>query len=384
MKRVAVLGSTGSIGKNTLEVISHFPKTFVLESISAWSNVEELARQAKLYKPRKICLGDNSKLGQLKAALGSFKKLYVGSQGLEYLAKEKQVDIVVIAITGNKALFPLLAAIDSRKQIALANKEALVMAGEIIMQRAKAKNVRIIPVDSEASAIFQCLEGNDPQNINSVYLTASGGPLNEVSKSRFHRLKKSQILNHPRWKMGKKITVDCANLMNKGFELIETHWLFGIDVERIKVLIHQQAIIHSMVEFQDGSLLAQLGITDMKLPIQYALTYPQRLRNGLRMLDFYKIKNLSFDKPNFKKFPCLGLAYQAIKDNGSAPCVLSSADEEAVNSFLNDKLQFVNINKVIEGVLKRHKVINKPTLDELLQSDSWARSQARSLIAKYT
>jgi len=281
---------------------------------------------------------------------------------------------------GSKALEPFLTAVKNGKTVAPANKEALVIAGDILMSQAKKHDATVIPVDSEQSAIFQCLNGQNRNELKKVFLTASGGPLYNLAKSKFNKLSIKQVLNHPRWKMGKKITVDSANLMNKGFEVIEAKVLFNLDISQIEVVVHPQAIIHSMVEFNDGSIIAQLGQTDMRIPIQYALTYPHRLNTGLQSMDFFELKNLTFLKPNFQKFPALQLAFDVAKKGGTLPCVLNAADEEAVDAFLNKKLKFTDIYKVVEKVIRMHKMIKKPKLKDIYQTDQWAREQAQRYI----
>jgi 1-deoxy-D-xylulose-5-phosphate reductoisomerase len=292
------------------------------------------------------------------------------------MIQDKRIDQIVLAISGSGALLPLLAAIENCKDIALANKEALVMAGTIIMNKARKKKVRIIPVDSEQSAIWQCLNGEDKNKLKNIYLTASGGPFRQTSKKDLKDISIDRVLRHPRWKMGKKISVDSATLMNKGLEVLEAMFLFNISVDKIKVLIHPEAIIHSMIEFIDGVILAQLSITDMRIPIQYAISYPERLASNLGNIDFCKIRGFHFEKPNFKKFPCLSLAYQAAKDMGTSPCVLNAANEVSVERFLNGGLDFISIPRVIEKVLSRHR--NKYTCDlrGIQEADSWARAEA--------
>jgi len=320
MKYITILGSTGSIGRNTLEVIRNFPNKFKVRSLSANSNITLLYKQIREFKPKFVCLQDEHRAAQLKSKLkNKAVKVLVGDAGLENLARDKSACDIVLAISGSSALKPLMAAIEANKTIALANKEALVMAGPIIMNKASQKRVKIIPIDSEQSAIWQCLDGEDRDKVKNIYLTASGGPLR---KSSLARVGPKDVLRHPRWKMGKKITVDSATLMNKGLEFLESIYLFNLKPKMIKILIHPQAIIHSMVEFIDGVILAQLSVTDMRIPIQYALSYPERLRSALKGLNFFKLKRLDFEKPDLKKFPCLKLAYQAARMGGTMPAVL--------------------------------------------------------------
>lgn len=380
LKRVVILGSTGSIGINALRVIERFPDEFRVEGLTAYHNVELLEEQIKKFKPAYVAIG-NKGFNYLKKRINSriTKILDVHSQ-LEELVSLKHIDIVVVAMRGSAALKPFLAALRAGKRVAPANKEALVVAGDIIMDEAKKHNAEIIPIDSEQSAIFQCLEGQERKNLSKVYLTASGGPLLDVAKKDFDRLTVEDILRHPRWKMGKKITVDSATLMNKGFEVLEAKALFGLSVSEIEVIVHPQAIIHSMVEFRDGSIMAQLGVTDMRVPIQYALTYPKRLKAPTESLDFIKLKELTFRKPDYNKFPSLALAIEVAKRGGTLPSVLNAADEEAVEAFLNKKIKFSQIYKIVEKVVRKHRVIHSPKLNQIMEADGWAREEARKVI----
>jgi len=383
MKKIAILGSTGSIGKNTLAVIRNFPKRFSVQALCAKSNIGLLYQQIREFHPKMVCVIEPLAGLKLKTKIKSCKvKIYIGKEGLDEIIKDKQIDKIVLAITGKEALFPLLKAIDYQKEIALANKEALVAAGEIIMRRAKQKNVKIIPVDSEQSAIWQCLNGQDRSKLKNIYLTASGGPFRNKKRKELKDVSIRQVLKHPRWRMGKKITVDSATLMNKGLEVLETMYLFGISPEKIKVIIHPQAIIHSLVEFIDGIVLAQLSFTDMRIPIQYALSYPERLSTYFPRLDFFKIKEFNFEKPNFKQFPCLALAYEAAYKGGTYPAVLNAANEVSVEAFLKKRLDFISIPKIISKVLISHKNILNPNLEDILRVDSWAREEAENFIKK--
>lgn len=381
MKRIAILGSSGSIGVATLKVIKQYSKEFRLEALSVNKNIGVLKEQIADFHPKKITVVD---AGAKKKLIFKENRLaenvYSGIAGLEKIASDRDVDIVVIALSGAVALGPLLSAIEAGKQIALANKEALVIAGNIIVERLKKSKAKIIPIDSEQSAIFQCLEGRGNKEVERLYLTASGGPLCDVPLRNFKHLKLEEIMSHPRWKMGRKITVDSATLMNKGLEVIEARWLFDMDVSKIKVIIHRQAIIHSMVEFIDGVVLAQLGVTDMALPIQYALSYPRRLANEKYRLDFLNIENLTFSKVDTEKFPCLDFAYQAARDGGSAPSVINAANEETVEAFLNKRISFALIPKIIEKIMSKHKVISNVDLDGILEADKWARGEVKRLI----
>jgi 1-deoxy-D-xylulose-5-phosphate reductoisomerase len=379
MKRIAILGSTGSIGVNTVDVISRMPGEFRVVALSADSNVDLLSAQARRLRPKIVSIGNGLLVPKIKAMVPRGTKVVCSSDGLRELVARRDVDEVVFAISGNACLVPLIYAINHRKAIALANKEALVCAGAIIMGMAKAKGVKIIPVDSEHSAIFQCIDGRreDPARI---YLTGSGGPLLDVSAKKFDSLRPRVILKHPKWAMGKKISVDSATMMNKGLEVIEAQALFGLDESRISVLIHPEAIVHSMVEFSDGAVLAQMAVPDMRLPIQYALTYPRRCGAIVRRVDFPKAASLGFRAPDTGKFPCLELARQAARAGGTAPAVLCAADEEVVKCYLEGNLSFSGIPKVIEKVLGRHK--NKGgrlSVENILDADAWAREEARAL-----
>ena len=380
MKRVAILGSSGSIGITTLKVIKQYPNEFKLEALAVNKNIDFLKRQVTEFKPGQIAVGDEE-TGKKIRKIGACD-IHYGIEGLNRIAADKDVDIVVIGLSGSVALHPLLSAIRAGKHIALANKEALVMAGSIIMSELKKSKARLIPVDSEQSAIFQCLEGKPRDELRRLYLTASGGALYDIARENFKHLKKKDILNHPRWKMGRKITVDSATLMNKGLEVIEASWLFDVEVRDIEVLIHRQAIIHSMVEFIDGSVLAQLGVTDMSLPIQYALTYPQRLPNPKNHLDFLSIESLTFDKVDHKIFPFFYFAYQAAYDAGTAPAVMNAVNEEAVLAFLDQRIGFTLIPNIIEKIMSKHKTLKNPNLPVILEADTWARQEARDLITR--
>ena len=381
MKRIAILGSTGSIGTNTLDVISKFDDELQVVGLSAGSNVALLAKQASEFRPRMVCIGNGLLAKELKGLLPSGTRIVAGPDGLEEMVTRSDVDLVVLAISGTAAIIPLVEAVRHKKRIALANKEALVSAGPLVMSLAKKNGVDIIPVDSEHSAIFQCI-GQRRKDLSKIYLTGSGGSLLKVSADKFDSLPKRAILKHPKWKMGEKITIDSATMMNKGLEIIEAQYLFDIDESRIEVLIHPEAVIHSMVEFVDGAVLAQLAIPDMRIPIQYALTYPDRRGGALKSLDFSKANKLSFLKPDVKKFPCLELARTAARSRGTYPAVLCSADEEAVQSYLDGRIRFSDIPKVIEKVLSRHKKSNKanPALGDVLDAVEWAKEEARAVL----
>ena len=376
MRNIAVLGSTGSIGQSTLGVVRSLPGQFKIVALSVNSNILELKRQIKEFKPKLVCVDNPRSAAQLSVDLGSSIKVFCGQAGLAELVREKDIQQVMVAITGAAALVPLISAIKSGKEIALANKEALVMAGAIVMRLAKQHKVLIKPVDSEQSAIWQSLGVQGEADVRRVYLTASGGPLWNLPCSKFKQVTIKRVLQHPRWKMGKKITVDSATLMNKGLELLEAMFLFNLGVEKIKVLIHPEALIHSMVEFNDGVTMAQLSVTDMRVPIQYALSYPKRLANKLAGIDFYALNKLHFAKPDLNKFPCLGFAYQAAKELGTMPAVLNAANEVGVEKFLEGKINFITIPKLIEKVMGKHRNLVDPSLADILEADLWARQEA--------
>lgn len=383
MKSIAVFGSTGSIGQSTLSVLSALKKEFRLAALTANSNIGLLSKQVKAFKPWLVCVKDGQLALKLRAMLGRSKvNILVGEAGLEEIAGRKGIDQAVMAISGSGALKPLLRAIASGKSIALANKEALVMAGSIIMQKATRRGAQIIPIDSEQSAIWQCLDGEDKSKISAIYLTASGGPLRRSSQKELKGISVAKVLKHPRWRMGRKISVDSATLMNKGLELLEAMYLFDTLPEKIRVLIHPQAIVHSMVEFIDGVVMAQLSVTDMRVPIQYALSYPGRFPASFKPLDFYRLKSLDFEAPDFRKFPCLGLAYRVAKEGGTMPSVMNAADEVSVSEFLRGRIGFLAIAKVIEKVLSRHSNKANPGLGDILEADRWAREEVLRSIAK--
>jgi 1-deoxy-D-xylulose-5-phosphate reductoisomerase len=382
MKRIAILGSTGSIGVSALDVIRRFPDKFRVAGLSTNSNIGILYEQIKEFHPQFACVRDTAASKKLKARLGSGTKLLVGEEGLQALVEMAEIEEILLAISGSCALPPLLKAIEAGKQIALANKEALVAAGPLIMNEAASKKIKIIPVDSEQSAIWQCLDGQERSRLRKIYLTASGGPFRQTRKKDLKNISIDRVLKHPRWKMGKKISVDSANLMNKGLELLETMFLFNVARDKIEILIHPEALVHSMVEFIDGVVLAQLSATDMRIPIQYALSYPERLPNLFSRIDFHKFKELHFQVPDFKDFPCLRLAYRAAEKLGTMPAALNAANEVSVEEFLKKRLRFISIPKVIEKVLDRHRNKPNPNLSDIQQADMWARSEAHNIIRK--
>jgi 1-deoxy-D-xylulose-5-phosphate reductoisomerase len=384
MKKIAILGSTGSIGLNALNVIENNPRRFQVVALSAGNNIKLLKQQIEKFQPKVVAVSTKESALKLREAMNSKSrvKIFYDEEGLKEIASFPSADIVISAISGSAGLMPTLAAIEAGKDIALANKETMVMAGEIVTKRAIKKRVKIIPVDSEHSAIFQCLEGNKRKNLRRIILTASGGPFLNFTKNELEKVSLSQTLRHPKWKMGKKITIDCASMMNKGLEVIEAKWLFNVDIGDIDVLIHPQSIVHSLVEFIDGAFLAQMGVPDMKIPITYALTYPERIMNDLPSLNLAKTGNLEFFKPDIKKFPCLGLAYAAGLCGGTAPVVLNSADEVAVSAFMENKIRFIDLPEIIEKILSRHDSIKDPSLDDIIQVDLWARRETKIIIER--
>ena len=376
IKKIAILGSTGSIGQQTLEVVRALPDRFQVMGLAAGQNTELLRQQISEFKPEFVC--HQNKEAQICLTNVAYKLV---SQ--EYIACHPEVDTVVMATSGKSGLSPILAAIRAGKNVALANKESLVMAGEIVIREAKLNGAQILPVDSEHSAIWQCLRGESQPPAAQLILTASGGPFRHYSSAQLKEVSVEQALKHPSWLMGRKITIDSATLMNKGLEMIEAHWLFGIPFDNIRVLIHPQSIIHSMVEFADGSIKAQLSHPDMRLPIQYALSYPERFPNPqLPRLDWSDIKNLSFEQPDFDTFPCLKLAIEAGMKGGTYPAVLCAADEAAVKFFLSRRIKFTDIAWLVEQTLETHEVILRPTLEEITTADTWAREKVTHLIAR--
>ena len=369
---------------SALDVIEKNPERFQVVALAAGKNIKLLKKQIEKFKPKVVAVSTKESALKLREALNakSKVKIFYDEEGLKEIASFPSADIVISAISGSAGLIPTLAAIEAGKDIALANKETMVMAGEIVTKRAIKKGVKIIPVDSEHSAIFQCLEGHKRQNLRRIILTASGGPFLNFTRNELKKVSLSQTLRHPNWKMGKKITIDSASMMNKGLEVIEAKWLFNVDISDIDVLIHPQSIVHSMVEFIDGAFLAQMGVPDMKIPIAYALTYPERIINDLPSLNLAKTGNLEFFKPDIKKFPCLGIAYAAGLCGGTAPAVLNAADEVAVSAFMENKIRFIDLPEIIEKILARHDSIKNPSLDDILQADLWARKETKKIIER--
>jgi 1-deoxy-D-xylulose-5-phosphate reductoisomerase len=385
MRRITILGSTGSVGRNALEVVSRHRDRFKVVVLTAGSNIDLLEEQMREFQPEVVAVADEAAAGKLRKRIGrrsaSFRILS-GHEGVEEAAGYRDTDFVLSAIVGAAGLVPTIAAIRSGKTIGLANKEALVMAGKIVTEEAKKYGVKILPVDSEHSAVFQCIEGHKTSDVRKIILTASGGPFVNRKMSELNTITPEDALKHPSWRMGKKITIDSATLMNKGLEMIEAHHLFGLLPERIEVLIHPQSIVHSMVAFNDGSCIAQLSLPDMKGPIAYALSYPERLVDVMQELDLHRIESLTFKKPNSRCFPCLSYAYMAIEHSGTMPSVLNAVNEVAVNAFLKGMIRFTDIPLVIRKTMDHHVVMPDTELDTIREADRWARKKAEEIIEK--
>ncbi len=380
IKNICILGSTGSIGKNSLEVISNFPDKFRVRYLTANTNTRLLEEQIARFHPRAVAVLNEQYANNLRLSSNGSLKVFAGEEGLKEIASHNDVDIVINSLVGFVGLRPTIEAIKSGKTVALANKETLVVAGEIITKLVKKHRARLIPIDSEHSAILQCLAGEKPEDIARLILTASGGPFLHMDKKKFKNIKVEAALNHPNWKMGNKITIDSATLMNKGLEVIEAHWLFNLPSDKIDVLIHPQSIIHSMVEFVDGSVKAQLGVPDMKIPIQYALTYPKRAVSNFKRVDFVELQEMTFFKPDRKKFECLQLAYEALEKGGTAPAILNAANEVAVEFFLHNKISFDRIPKLITETLNKIPIKLRPSIEDIIQTDKAARIFARNIV----
>ena len=379
MKNIVLLGSTGSIGTSTIKVADDLPDQIRLLGLAAGNNVELLLEQTRKHKPQAISICDPVKVKELQDALGTSAQVFSGDEGLIKLATLPGADIVLIAIVGTAGLKPALAAIRAGKDIAVASKEILVMAGEIVMNEARKYGVRVLAVDSEHSAIFQCLDGKPSNSVRKLWLTASGGPFRKTPKEQFASITLEQALKHPSWVMGRKITIDSATLFNKALEMIEARWLFDIEMARVDVVVHPQSVVHSMVEFVDGSMLAQLSTPDMCLPIQYALTYPDRSRSDRVQTSLAKLGSLTFEEPDIDRFPALQLARRAGDVGGTLPAVLNAANEVAVEAFVNRKINFPQITETVRRTMEAHKVVPHPTLDQILEADAWARKEAALL-----
>lgn len=373
-RKIAILGSTGSIGTQALEVIAENEDKLMVEVLTAGSNAKLLCQQAKKYKPNAVVIADEEQYSWLKDELWDLGiKVYTGESALCDVVEMEEIDVVLTALVGFAGLRPTVHAIKAGKHIALANKETLVVAGDIITQMAKENGVNIYPVDSEHSAIFQCLVGDFQNPIEKIILTASGGPFRGYTKEKLEKVTKKEALKHPNWDMGAKITIDSASMMNKGLEVIEAKWLFNLKNEQIDIIVHPQSIIHSMVQFEDGSIKAQMGLPDMKLPIQYALSYPTRFKNSFKRFDFIHYPNLSFEKPDPITFRNLALAFESLKKGGNAPCVLNAANEVAVAKFLKDEITFLGMSDLISNALDKVDWIQKPTLEDYFETDRMTR-----------
>jgi 1-deoxy-D-xylulose-5-phosphate reductoisomerase len=376
-KRVVVLGATGSIGQSAMKVARDIPERMEIVGLAANCNAEKLAAAANEMRPPFLCLVDESTIDILERALNYRPRIFLGEAGLREISGLTNADMVLVAIVGTAGLRPALAAIEAGKDLAVASKEILVMAGEIVMREARENGVHVLPVDSEHNAIFQCLEGKNTSDIRRIILTASGGPFRKTPPNEIVDVTIEQALKHPTWNMGPKITIDSATLFNKGLEMIEAHWLFGVEMRRVEVVIHPQSIVHSMVEFVDGSALAQLSYSDMCFPIQYAVTWPDRVANTLPPLDFSTLSKLEFFTPRYDAFPALNIARRAGETGGTLPAVMNAANEVAVAAFLDRQLRFPQIWETVEQVMDRHATVAHPDLDAILEADQWARREAR-------
>jgi 1-deoxy-D-xylulose-5-phosphate reductoisomerase len=381
MKRLAILGSTGSIGVNTLDIVHRFPEKFEVVSLSAGLNIQLLKKQILQFRPKLVSVLNKELSETLRRELPSVTvEIVHGVEGLIQVATHPEVDLVVSAIVGAVGLIPTLSAIKTGKLIALANKESLVMAGKLMMVEAKRNHAQILPVDSEHSAIFQSLLGHQREDVHCLILTASGGPFLNLPLNKFHEVTVREALNHPHWEMGKKITIDSASLMNKGLEVIEAHWLFDIPIEKIVVQIHPQSVVHSMVKYIDGSIIAQMGIADMRIPISYALSFPHRLPLDLPPLDLSRIGGLTFFPPDPERFPCLRLAYRSIEIGETMPAILNAANEIAVNAFLEGSLKFTDVPLLLQRVMEEHEVKSVHTIEDILRADQWARERSKAIL----
>jgi len=385
MKSLAVIGATGSVGKNTLRVVEHLKDRFQIFALAAHSTVDLLAEQTAAFHPTVVAIGDPARVTQFRQRCAELRvpmpEVVTGQSGLRQIASAPQVDIVVSAAVGAAGLQPTYSAVAAGKTVALANKEAMVVGGELLRKTAERTGARLIPIDSEHSALDQCLRSGQRGEVRRLILTASGGPFRETPAEEFAKITPEEALKHPTWQMGKRITVDSATLMNKGLEVIEARWLFDIAPERIDIMVHPQSVVHSMVEFVDGSIVAQLGTADMRQPIQYALTYPDRLPSAVASLDWTMVPRLDFNPPDRKRFPCISLAYRAIEMGGTAPAVVNAADEVVVQAFLDKKLLFSDIPKIVADTLEAHTVQPADRLESVMEADAWARSHALSQVS---
>lgn len=380
-RNIAILGSTGSIGRQALEVIATFPDRFEAYALVANNRVELLIEQARQFLPEVVVIANESKYTLLKEALSDLPiKVWCGSRAIEEMVQDEEIDMVLTAMVGFSGLKPTISAIAAGKTIALANKETLVVAGELITSLALEKRSAVLPVDSEHSAIFQCLNGEGDNRIDKILLTASGGPFRSYTREQLKRVTPAQALAHPNWSMGEKVTIDSSTLMNKGFEMIEAKWLFGVEPSQIEVLVHPQSIIHSMVQFEDHSVMAQLGLPDMRMPIQYAFSYPERLRSDIPPLDFFALSQLTFERPDRERFPNLTFAYEAIGAGGNMPCILNAANEMAVALFLQERIGYTEMSRLIAETMQKVSFVQSPTLDDYLETDTEARAILSDLV----
>ncbi len=381
MKKIAILGSTGSIGTQALQVIEEHSDLYEVYVLTAHRQADLLVAQARKYHPAVVVISDESQYDYVKEALAQEPiQVYAGSELLCQVVTNGEIDLVLVALVGFAGLAPTLAAIEARKMIALANKETLIVAGEMVMHLATAKGVSILPIDSEHSAIMQCLVGEELSKVEEIILTASGGPFRTYSKEQLRHATPAQALHHPNWKMGAKITIDSATMMNKGFEVIEAKWLFGVGQERIRVVVHPQSVVHSAVQFSDGAVKAQLGVPDMRIPIQLALSYPHRLQSSFARLDWYAMSDLVFEKPDTERFPCLTLAYEALRRGGNAPCVMNAANEIVNLAFRQERCTFAQVAEIIEKTMDKVPLATPLSLDDYIECDREARLVAREMI----
>lgn len=378
-KRISLLGSTGSIGTQTLDVIAHDPDHYTVEGLSAGSNLELLKKQIEQFRPKKVSVATKELADELRHGLDSSVQVFYGEEGAVEIAAGTDAELVVTAIMGSRGLVPTLAAIEAGKDIGLANKETLVSAGHLVMAQARKHGVRLLPIDSEHSAVFQCLNGERREDVSKIIITASGGSFRDRTRSELTGVTVEDALKHPNWAMGAKITIDSATMANKGLEVMEAHWLFSMPYDRIEVLLHPESVIHSMVEFNDNSVIAQLGNPDMRVPIQYALTYPHRLQTPTKPLNLTEIGRLHFRPMDFDRYPCLKMAFDCGRLGGTAPTVFNAANEMAVSRFLQGEVGFLHIEKIIESVLEKHEVVADPELAVIQEADAWARDAAAKL-----
>jgi 1-deoxy-D-xylulose-5-phosphate reductoisomerase len=381
MKKLSILGSTGSIGQSTLDVVARHPGRFKVVGLAEGHDIKLLAQQIEKFRPKLVSVRDDKSAAGLRELLGSHRpEIMYGSEGACAVASLTDADMVVSAIVGAAGLVPTVRAIESGKNVALANKETMVVAGELVSSLAQNKGVKILPVDSEHAAIHQSLAGHRREDVTALYLTASGGPFLRSSREEMERATPQQAIKHPRWSMGAKITIDSATMMNKGLEVIEARWLFGVSPKRIRIVVHPQSIVHSMVEYKDGCVVAQLGVPDMRAPIAYAISWPERVESGVETLDLAKVGSLTFEEPDYDRFPCIRLAYDALDEGRTMPAVLNAANEVAVAAFLDGKLRFTKIANVVEKTMSAHSACAVSTVPEIIKIDAWAREHAKTLI----